>query len=105
MAALGEAVRDWRWGMMRQAMDRNGWDAIGFTGREQPVAGGQADLLGQFAPNRCFGGFTAPDPATRKIPFISIRGAHQQQSLPDMDRREGALMRPAPEPPPPENMS
>lgn len=31
MAFLGRAVRDWRWGMMRDAMDRNGWDAIGFT--------------------------------------------------------------------------
>ncbi len=31
MAALSTAVRDWRWGLMREAMDRNGWDAIGFT--------------------------------------------------------------------------
>ncbi len=31
MAFLGKAVRDWRWGLMRDAMDRNNWDAIGFT--------------------------------------------------------------------------
>jgi Xaa-Pro aminopeptidase len=31
MAFLGKAVRDWRWGLMRAAMDRNNWDAIGFT--------------------------------------------------------------------------
>ena len=31
MAFLGDAVRDYRLGLMRDAMDRNGWDAIGFT--------------------------------------------------------------------------
>ncbi|HYF07302.1 MAG TPA: Xaa-Pro peptidase family protein [Acetobacteraceae bacterium] len=31
MGFLGHAVRDHRWGLMREAMDRNGWDAIGFT--------------------------------------------------------------------------
>lgn len=31
MGFLGNAVRDHRWGSMRDAMDRNGWDAIGFT--------------------------------------------------------------------------
>jgi Xaa-Pro aminopeptidase len=31
MGFLGNAVRDHRWGLMRDAMDRNGWDAIGFT--------------------------------------------------------------------------
>jgi len=31
MAFLGTAVRDHRLALMREAMDRNGWDAVGFT--------------------------------------------------------------------------
>lgn len=31
MGFLSDTVRDYRFGLMRAAMDRNGWDAIGFT--------------------------------------------------------------------------
>src|SRR2546422_957775 len=53
---------------------------------------GEAELLGQLAPRRCFWRLTVSDTAAGQPPPDPTRGAHQQECRTDIDRHHGAFV-------------